>query len=118
MYGVSTKKQTTSATSCILPYLPRGIKRSISEFPVLKCEVMSVSMNPGATMLTRILRDATSLANDLVKPTSPEEKKRKQKKRKQNKRKAKSVKCNVAIALVIFVSKGSSTFLFTCILLR
>lgn len=83
MYGVSTKKQTASATSCILPYLPRGIKRSISEFPVLKFEVMSVSMNPGATMLTRILRDATSLANDLVKPTSPEEKKRKQKKSKE-----------------------------------
>ena len=40
---------------------------------------MSVYMNPGATILTRILRDATSLASDLVKPTSPEEKKRKEK---------------------------------------
>ena len=36
---------------------------------------MSVFMNPGATMLTRMLQDATSLANDLVKPTSPREKK-------------------------------------------
>ena len=75
MYGVSTKKETASATSCVLPYLPSGIKRSISEFCVQSFEVMSVSMNPGATMLTRILRDPTSLANDLVKPISPGKKK-------------------------------------------
>ena len=51
---------------------------------------MSVSMNPGATMFTRILRDATSLASDLVKPTSPEEKKRK----------AKGFKCDVVVLSV------------------
>lgn len=39
---------------------------------------MSVSMKPGATMFTRILRDATSLASDLVKPKSPKEEKRKE----------------------------------------
>ena len=85
MYGVSTKKQTTSATSCVLPYLPRGIKSSISEFPVRRFEVMSVSMNPGATKFTLILRDATSLASDFVKPTSPE------------KRKENGFKCNIVV---------------------
>ena len=29
-------------------------------------------MNPGAAMLTRTLRNATSFASDLVKPTRPE----------------------------------------------
>ena len=72
IYGVSTKKQIASATSYVFPYLPSGIKCSISGFCVVRLEVISVSMNPGATMLTRMLRDATSLASDLVKPISPE----------------------------------------------
>lgn len=71
MYVVSAKKQTASATSRALPYLPSGIKDSIPEFCFLKLEVISVSMNPGATMFTRIFRDATSFASDLVKPTRP-----------------------------------------------
>ena len=75
MYVVSTKKQTASATSSVFPYLPSGIKCLTSVFCDLRFEVMSVSMNPGATMLTRMLRDATSLANDFVKPISPKEKK-------------------------------------------
>lgn len=71
MYVVSAKKHTVSATSWAFPYLPSGIKDSIPEFCFLKFEVMSVSMNPGATMLTRTFRDATSFANDLVKPVRP-----------------------------------------------
>lgn len=71
IYVVSAKKQTVSATSCTFPYLPRGIKDSISEFCLLKSEVISVSINPGATKLTRIFREATSFASDLVKPNSP-----------------------------------------------
>ena len=37
----------------------------------LKAAVMSVSMNPGATAFTRMLRGASSLASDFVSPTSP-----------------------------------------------
>ena len=33
--------------------------------------VMSVSMKPGETALTRMLRLASSLASDLVRPMSP-----------------------------------------------
>ncbi len=38
---------------------------------VLSPEVMSVSMNPGETAFTRMLRLASSRASDLVSPISP-----------------------------------------------
>ena len=71
MYVASAIKHTASATSCAFPNLLSGIKDSIPKSLLCKFKVISVSIKPGATILTRTFHDATSFASDLVKPTRP-----------------------------------------------
>ena len=52
-----SKKSTTSATSSGLPNRPNGIKSMV--FFKFTSVTISVSINPGATALTLILKEAT-----------------------------------------------------------
>jgi hypothetical protein len=60
------------ATSSGDPNLPKGIfdTMTFSTYSGTTC-VIGVSTNPGTTALTRILREATSLASARVKPRTP-----------------------------------------------
>ena len=59
--------------SAALPSLPEGISALIFCFcSSVRAAVMSVAMNPGATALTVMPRDATYFESDLVKPMMQE----------------------------------------------
>src|SRR5574342_865370 len=63
---------TQSATSCAVPSRASGIiSISFCRAASGSAAVMSVSMKPGATALTRMLREASSRATDLVRPMRP-----------------------------------------------
>ena len=63
-------KDTKSDTSEVFPILPKGIDFSSFSFTSsFKLSVISDIINPGATEFTVIFLEATSLANDLVKPS-------------------------------------------------
>jgi hypothetical protein len=66
------RKRTTGAMSSGLPSRPSAIC-PMSAFRAASgsSAVMSVSMYPGATALTRTPRPASSLATALVRPMSP-----------------------------------------------
>ena len=58
--------------SCGVPSRSSGIcPDSAARASGVIAAVMSVSMKPGATAFTRMLRDASSFATDLVRPMSP-----------------------------------------------
>ncbi len=66
------RKATAFATSSGCPNLPSGViwmPQSLSSWG--RSAVSSVSMNPGATALTVMLRPPTSLARALVRPMRP-----------------------------------------------
>jgi hypothetical protein len=70
-HGLEAKNTTASATSSAVPSRAAGIASSI----FCRCGVgnpcvISVSMKPGETALTRMLREASSRARLFVKPIS------------------------------------------------
>src|SRR5690348_5359383 len=66
------RKPTIPAMSFGVPRRSSGIcAESVVRASGVIAAVMSVSMNPGATTLARIFRDASSFATDLVRPISP-----------------------------------------------
>src|SRR5215208_7201816 len=66
------RKHTAAATSSGVPSRPSGICSVQSCFaPPAMARVISVSMSPGATTFTVMLRDATSRASALQKPIRP-----------------------------------------------
>src|SRR5215207_4006338 len=66
------RKHTAAATSSGAPRRPSGICCDQSCFALpTRRRVMSVSMSPGATTFTVMLREATSRASALQKPISP-----------------------------------------------
>jgi hypothetical protein len=61
-----------AATSSGVPIRPIGIvPRAASRAVAGSDDVIAVSMNPGATLLTVMLRVATSRASDFVSPIKP-----------------------------------------------
>src|SRR3954463_7644445 len=74
IYAASSdaRKHTAAAMSSGVPSRLSGILAAHSScaVPVI-ARVMSVSISPGATTLTVMLRDATSCATDLANPISP-----------------------------------------------
>src|SRR5205807_10356896 len=74
MYAASSdaRKRTACATSISVPARPSGIISFTLFFrSAERPSVMAVSIYPGATAFTVILRDATSRAMAMVKPISP-----------------------------------------------
>src|SRR5271157_3190960 len=74
MYPASSdaRNLTACATSKSLPPWPRGMFFLMLSFNSAdRAAVMAVSMNPGATAFTVMLRDPTSRATAMVKPISP-----------------------------------------------
>ena len=66
------RKRTTGAMSSGFPNRARAIcDISASRAASGRSEVMSVSIYPGATALTRTPREASSFATDFVSPISP-----------------------------------------------
>src|SRR5262245_8634555 len=66
------RKATAAATSSTVPSRPSGICAAQSACACsVTARVMSVSIMPGATALTVMLRDATSCARALTKPMRP-----------------------------------------------
>src|ERR1035437_9940651 len=66
------RKAVVPAMSAGVPSRARGIwVRSAERASAVIAPVMSVSMNPGAIALQRMLREASSLATDLVSPINP-----------------------------------------------
>ena len=66
------RKATAAATSCGVPSLSSAIclpRPSLASGVI--AAVISVSMNPGATAFTRMLREPSSLATDLVSAIRP-----------------------------------------------
>ena len=74
MYLASGERRNATApeTSSGVPNRPRGTFFSrVSLISSVRTSVSRVSMNPGAIALTVMPREPTSLAVDLVSPTSP-----------------------------------------------
>jgi hypothetical protein len=72
LLGLASHK-TASVTSLPVPILPGGMACSISSLAWAgRPAVISVSMSPGATAFTRILREASSLASVFVGPDKPD----------------------------------------------
>ena len=67
-----SRKATAPATSSGCPTRPSGMAPAIvSRAACVMAAVMSVSMNPGATQLTVMLREASSRASERVNPSVP-----------------------------------------------